>query len=167
VLYLSLHTLKHYGERLIWLADLRGLTGCWEAGDWERLMVRAGVLGQEKAVACILFLLADLLDYRPPLEARIPRAKTSLNRLEMGILKKRSAGRPLPQWSPLMLLSGGKALPTRLALAFESLFPRPEVLRQVFAGSRQSGVGPYYWKRVLQIVGAMRWRHDKHQIGNM
>jgi hypothetical protein len=160
VLYLSLHALKHYGERLIWLADIRGLIAGWNPCDWEKLGKRADAMGQQKAVACILFLLANLFDYQPPLEAQIPLGKTRLNRLERMILKKRSNGHPLPQWSPLLLLSGGKGLHKRLALGFETLFPRPEILRQVFADASQLSVRQIYWKRVRQIVGAMRLQSD-------
>jgi len=157
VLYLSLHALKHYGERLIWLADIRGLIAGWDPCDWEMLGERTDALGLQKAVACILFLLANLFDYQPPLEAQIPLGKTRLNRLERMILKKRSYGHPLPQWSPLLLLSGGKGLRKRLALGFETLFPRPEILRQVFADASQLSVRQIYWKRVRQIAGAIRW----------
>ena len=160
VLYLSLHALKHYGERLIWLADVRGLIAGWNPCDWERLGERADAMGQQKAVACILFLLANLFDYQPPLEAQIPLAKTCLNRLERMILNQRSKGHPLPQWSPLLLLSGGQGLRKRLALGFETLFPRPEILRQVFADASQLSVRQIYWKRVRQIVGAIRLQSD-------
>jgi hypothetical protein len=76
------------------------------------------------------------------------------------ILEKRSNGHPLPQWSPLLLLSGGKGLRKRLALGFETLFPRPEILRQVFADASQLSVRQIYWKRVRQIVGAIRLQSD-------
>jgi hypothetical protein len=76
------------------------------------------------------------------------------------ILEKRSNGHPLPQWSPLLLLSGGKPLRKRLTVGFETLFPRPEILRQVFADASQLSVRQIYWKRVRQLAGAISWQND-------
>ena len=156
MLYLSLHVLKHYGERLIWLVDIRELTAGWNLCDWERLAERAGVMGQQKAVACILFLLTNLFDYQPQPVAQILLGKTRLNRLEKMILNKRSNGHPLPQWSPLLLLSGDKGLHKRLAIGIETLFPKPEILRQVFANYPDLKDWQLYWKRALQLLGAIR-----------
>ena len=156
MLYLGLHALKHCAERLIWLADIRALIADWTPLDWAGLVKRAGAMGQQKAVACILFLLADLFSCRPPSGTRVPPGTTRLNRLEKRILKKRAQGHALPQWSPMLLLSGDKGLRRRLMFGFESLFPRPEILRQVFAGHPQLKDWQLYWKRTLQLLAAIK-----------
>ena len=155
VLYLSLHVLKHYADRLIWLVDIRGLIADWTPSDWEMLMKRARVLGQEKAVACILFLLTDLFDNPLPPEAQAALEKIGLNPLERMLLKKRSNGHALPAWSPLLLFTAGKGLYRRVVFGFETLFPRPRILRQVFSNYPDLKTWQLYWKRVLQLLG---WR---------
>ncbi|MBW2428796.1 MAG: nucleotidyltransferase family protein [Deltaproteobacteria bacterium] len=156
VLYLILHALKHNVSRLIWLADIKNLIAPWQRSDWETLMKRARDLGLQKAVACIFFLFANLFDYYPPLESGAARQSMRLNVLEKMILKNREKGNPLPEWSPLLLFSAGQGLPRRLAFAFESLFPRREILRQVFVDYPDLKDWQLYWKRALQLLGAIK-----------
>jgi hypothetical protein len=53
------------------------------------------------------------------------------------------------------LLSSGKSWRTRFRVILESLFPRPEILRQVFAEPPGRNTWALYWRRVLQISGAL------------
>ena len=156
VLYLSLHALKHNVSRLIWLADIWNLSGSWQRSDWDGLMQRANDLGLAKALASIIFLLADLFECHPPLGSRTALESMRLNVLEKMILQKRAQGNPLPEWSPLLLFTAGKGLHKRLAFGVESLFPRPEILRQVFADHPGLKDWQLYWKRALQLLGAVK-----------
>jgi hypothetical protein len=76
----------------------------------------------------------------------------SLNRLEKLVLQKRLDGKPLPVWSPLLFFTTGKSFRKKAVFVLESLFPRPEVLRQVFANTPDLKVWQLYLKRALQIV---------------
>jgi len=155
VIYLILHLLKHGVERLIWLVDIMRLVSRWGAYDWDGFLVRAGGLEQERAVSLVFSLLADLFGYEPAapvlrlLERREPQA------LERAILRRRVPGRLLPAWAHLVLLSSGKDWQTRLLFILESLFPRPEILRQSFPDLPEDGRWALYWRRVLQISGAL------------
>jgi len=156
VLYLGLHTIKHFAERLIWLVDIKGLTGDWRSADWEALRRRAHELGLTRVMPQILFLLKELLDYRLPSDGPAILEVTNLNMLEKAILKKRKNTDSLPGWSQFVLLPAGKGIPKKLAFFFETLFPRPEILRQVFAGSPYLKTWQLYWKRGLQLLGFNR-----------
>jgi len=79
VLFLSLHALKHYVSRLIWLVDIKSLLARWKRSDWEALMNRARELGQEKALSYIFLLLVHLFDFHLPLEARQFRPESESN----------------------------------------------------------------------------------------
>ena len=153
VLYLGLHTIKHFAERLIWLVDIKGLVRDWKSADWEALKLRAHELGLTKVMPQILFLLKDLLDYRLPPDGRAMLKETSLNILEKAILIKRKHADSLPGWSQLVLLPAGKGILKKLAFFFETLFPRPEILRQVSAGSPNLKTWQLYWRRGLQLLG--------------
>ena len=156
VLYLGLHTIKHFAERLIWLVDIKGLTGDWRSADWEALRRRAHELGLTRVMPQILFLLKDLLDYRLPSDGHAILEVTNLNMLEKAILKKRKNTDWLPGWSQFVLLPAGKGIPQKLAFFFETLFPHPEILRQVFAGSPNLKTWQLYWRRGLQLLGINR-----------
>jgi len=71
-------------------------------------------------------------------------------------LNRRIEGRPIPTWAQLMMISNGRGMRERLSFFIETLFPRPEVMRQVFANTPQLSVPQLYWRRVLQLMGFSR-----------
>lgn len=157
IIYLSLHMIKHYADRLIWLVDLKNLLLDWQAVDWELLHARAKELGQENAFDYSMILLTQLFDFREPVAAPENLDFNRLNRLEKMILENRLNGKPLPSWSPMLLFTSGKGFSKKAAFIFESLFPRPEILRQVFANTSNIKVWQLYLKRALQLVGHVKF----------
>jgi len=156
VLYLSLHALKHNVDRLIWLVDIKSLVNDWKRSDWEALMNRARELGQEKTVSYIFFLLLHLFDVQPPKQVRQFLERKRPHLLEKKVLAERIKGHSLPIWAPLVLFSSGKGLQKGFSLVFETLFPRPEILRQVFVDSPDRKVWQLYCMRVLQLFGMIK-----------
>jgi hypothetical protein len=153
VIYLSLHVLKHYANRLIWLVDIKSLLARWDEGDWVDFMNRVKDLGQERTVSYVLFLLSRLLDFHPPPNVKRLVQGQRLRAFEKNILRKRINGESLPLWGPVFLFSSGMGLRNRLQFMFQSIFPNPEILRQVFAGSPGLKVWELYLKRILQFFG--------------
>jgi hypothetical protein len=156
VLYLSLHTLKHNVDRLIWLVDIKNLLADWKRSDWGGLMNRARELGQEKTIQYIFFLLLNLLDFRLPMEARQLLERKRLHFLEKKVLRERAKRDSLPVWAPLLLFSTGRGLQKHISFFMENLFPRPEILRQVFTDFPDCKVWHLYWKRVVQLIGMIK-----------
>ena len=136
--------------------DLRNLLQDWQASDWGPLVTRCKELGQENAVDYIMFLLTQLFDLREPIAAPDSLDLNRLNRLEKMILENRLHGKPLPVWSPMLLFTSGKNFSKKAAFIFESLFPRPEILRQVFANAPDLKIWQLYLKRALQLVGHVK-----------
>jgi hypothetical protein len=156
ILYLSLHAFKHCANRLIWLADVKNLIVDWKTADWQALFDRARQLGQVNAIHCILFLIGHLFDFKPPAGIQTMVEGHRIGYLESAILNKRLNGQPLPAWAPVVLLTAGKALPKRLAFIVENLFPRPPILRQIFARAPDLKIWQLYLKRALQLVGMVK-----------
>jgi hypothetical protein len=156
VIYLSLHAIKHYADRLIWLVDLKNLLQDWQSSDWELLRTRCKELGQENAIDFILILLTQLFDLRKSITAPVSLDVNHLNQLEKMVMENRLNGKPLPSWSPMLLLTSGKGFSKKAAFIFESLFPRPEILRQVFANTPDLKIWQLYLKRALQLVGQVK-----------
>jgi hypothetical protein len=151
VLYLSLHTFKHCAGRLVWLVDIKNLITGWQISNWKALFDRAGELGQASIVCYMLYLMGHLFNLKPPADIQAAVAGRSLTRLERVILEKRLNGRPLPDWAPLLLFTAGKNLMTRVYFVFETLFPRPPVLRQIFIRTPDFKTWQLYLKRALQL----------------
>jgi hypothetical protein len=155
VLFLSLHALKHNVSRLVWIADIKSLLADWKSSDWEALINRARELDQEKTLVFIFFLLG-LFDFQLPQEASQLLERKRLRFLEKKALEERIKRDSLPIWSPLLLISSGKGLKARFSFILETLFPRPEILRQVFPDSRESKAWKLYFKRIVQLFGFIR-----------
>jgi hypothetical protein len=151
VIYLMVHAVKHNLERLIWLADIQRLTAAWQVSDWEGLRQRARQLGQERVPALLAYLRQALFGMRTS------AAATAGLRLSAGqryLLRMRKKG-PLPKWSSLALLAAGNPI-RQLEFALESMFPRPEILRQVFVDRLDLSDGRLYGLRVRQLLGMMK-----------
>jgi hypothetical protein len=151
VIYLTVHAVKHNLERLIWLADVQRLTAAWQASDWEELRQRARQIGQERVPALLAYLRQELFGMSTPAAAT---AGLTLSAGQRYLLRMRKRG-PLPKWSSLALLTAGNRV-RQLEFALESMFPRPEVLRQVFADRRDLSDWQLYGLRVRQLLGMMR-----------
>ncbi len=156
VLYLSLHAFKHRVEKLIWLVDIKRILERWNAVDWERLVRRAEDLGQKKILVYIFFLLERVFHFRIPQGALKLLQKKRLSPLEKKILRGRVKKESLPLWGPVLLFSSQLGPGKRFAFFFENLFPRTEVLRQVFPSPPDLKPWQLYLKRVLQLLGMLK-----------
>ena len=152
IIYLSLHAFKHNLDRLIWLLDVKNLLARWEASDWAALSNRTKELGVEHVVSYILFYMDRLFEWRLSPEARAIYEDTKLGYLENHILHKRLLGKPLPAWGSLLILPADKDLFRRVSFILENLFPRPQVLRQIFAKPPDFHAWPLYLKRARQLL---------------
>jgi Uncharacterised nucleotidyltransferase len=155
VLYLTLHAFKHRVDRLIWLVDIKRILEHWKTAEWERLVRRAEDLGQAKSLLYIIFLLDQGFHFRISQDAVELLQKKSLGPLEKEILRRRVKKGSLPIWGPLLLFSSQLGPGKRLAFFFESLFPRTEVLRQVFPSPPDLKPWQLYGKRALQLLGML------------
>jgi len=156
VLYLGLHALKHNAERMIWLVDIHGLVAGWGPHDWEDLADRARELGLERPLAYILFLLTHLCDFRIPDEAHALLAREAPRSFARMALMRIVQRKSMPPWVPLFVMSSGKGIRRRFPFILENLFPRPEILRQVFADAPGGRMWRLYGKRLLQLIEMLR-----------
>jgi len=153
---LSLHAFKHRADRLIWLVDIKRILERWNDDDWERLVHRSEELGQENSLRYIFYLLEQVFHFSmPPIVLKLLQKKR-LSSLERKILRERVTKGALPLWGPVLLFSSQLGLGKRLAFFFETLFPRTEVLRQVFPSPSSLKPWQLYGKRALQLLGMLR-----------
>ena len=152
VLYLFLHALKHHMNRLIWLVDIKGILEHWNRSDWEALMNRAKELGQEKTLSYLFFILVRLFEFQLTPQAQQLMAKKRLHLLEKKVLRERIRGDSLPLWAPVFLFSSEKGLRKRFSFIVESIFPKPEIMRQMFADSSDRKIWQLYFMRVLEFI---------------
>ena len=155
VLYLGLHAMKHNLDKLIWLVDIKFLVADYQASDWQAVISRAAEMDQEKSILYVAYLLQHLLEFRFAPEVRRTLQRVDLNWIEKKVLDRKIKKGALPLWAPLVLFSIGKGVRRRFAFILETLFPRPEILRQVFAGSPARKDWQLYLMRVLQLFAKL------------
>lgn len=159
-LYLGLHLLKHRASRLIWLVDLKTLAGKWEEPEWEALLKRAKDLGQERTLAYLFYLLGQVLRFPAPQYGdTLPRLRI----LEKWVLQPRTRGKALAPWGPAFLYASATGPIRGIPMLFESLFPRTEVLKQMFPDSRHLGRLRLCLKRTAQLA-VMATRQNERRI---
>jgi hypothetical protein len=156
IIYLSLHAFKHNLNRLIWLVDIKNLLKGWKPSDWAALAKRSRELGIKHVVRYILFYLDHLFGCELPADTRTIYEYRKIGYLERYILRKRLIEKPLPVWGSLILLPFDKSLYRRVSFFLENLFPRPQVLRQVFVKTPDFSAWQLYLKRALQILAHTR-----------
>jgi hypothetical protein len=156
VLYLSLHAFKHCAGRLIWLVDIKHLITGWQTSNWKALFDRAEEWGQVSIVYDMLYLIRHLFNLKLPADIQAMVEGRRLAWLDRVTLRKRLNGRPLPDWAPLLLFTSGKGLTARMSFVFETLFPRPPILRQIFSATPNFKTWQLYLKRAFQLVGMVR-----------
>jgi hypothetical protein len=81
-------------------------------------------------------------------------AGPALSAVQRYLLRMRRKG-PLPKWSSLALLTTGHPV-RQIEFALESMFPRPEVLRQVYAQRPDLSDRQLYGRRVRQLLGMVK-----------
>jgi hypothetical protein len=156
VLYLALHSFKHRVDRLIWLVDIKRIVEHWNTPDWERLVHRAEDLGQTKTLLYIFFLLERIFHFSTPQAVLGLLRNKGLGPLEKEILRGRLKKGSLPLWGPVLLFSSQLGPGNRLAFLFENLFPRTDILRQVFPSPADLKPWQLYGRRALQLLGMLK-----------
>jgi len=147
VLYLGLHALKHNVDRLIWLVDIRRLLALMPEEGIRRLMDRANAVGLNRQMGYVGYLIERLLGEKTVLGAW---AET-VGPLASWVLRRRDHGSQLPAWSPLVFFTAGKDLRLGAAMIWEMLFPREDVLRQIFADTPSAPLWRLYARRLVQF----------------
>jgi len=159
VLYLCLHLLKHYADRLIWLVDILKLTTLWQDEDWRTLCRRAHYLGHVKAMR-VVFLLADRLFASHLSERGGGAAVVRFNFMDRRLLAMWGRDARLPEWSPLVFLAPSKGSVAYGRYVWENLFPRRSVLQQVFDAEDDGRPWRLYGLRLKQLgLKALRSLH--------
>ena len=160
VVFACLHLLKHNASRLLWLLEIEALIQPFNEDDWSEVLERADAAGQRRALHQVAFLAGDLLSpagssaREPAPTSNFPASLADgapLGRLERRALALRRARGALPAWGPLLFFSAQRSFRERATSIFETLFPRPTVLRQIFE-DRTSSIATLYFKRFWQLL---------------
>lgn len=145
----SLHLMKHNADRLIWLIEINERIDRLEEPRWQDLVALFDLMGQRRSLDRVAFLANLLLPHTAAPRLRRWAERDAPGMFERRALTRRRTRGALPVWGPLMFFSapGSKA---RATAAFETLLPRPRVLRQVFEDAETSA-----WRLYVRRIGQL------------
>ncbi len=152
ILLLSQHCMKHSFSKLIWLVDVLKLIMNKDIMFWAALIKRANYLGQGKSVSYTFYLLDRIFSRRPTPGSGFEDPFYSLSRLERGILEAKASGKSIEFIGPIMSMSCVQGFRNKVALGWESLFPRDEIVKEKIIGILKVKNVFYYPPRFFKIV---------------
>lgn len=149
---LAAHALKHSYSRLIWLADLHECLVEWsKTGNWWQEMVeRARFFRQERAVLYPLILVGRIFDLQIPFW--IKRELGELGMLEKHLIRLKLRGFSSNELCIALWLFNIKGIGKKLKFIKENLFPKDEIMAQIFDKSSQTTKASAYAKRIGQGI---------------
>jgi len=155
ILLLSQHCIKHSFSKLIWLVDILKLIKNKDVMFWAALLKRSIHLGQGKSFSYTLYLLDRIFSVRPTTGPGSEDLSHSLSRLERGILEAKANGESLEFMGPIMSMSCVQGFSNKVALGWESLFPKDELVRHEIIGALKGKNVFYYPLRFLKIIASL------------
>jgi hypothetical protein len=150
-LLLGLHLLKHNADRLLWLIELNELVEMFDDEEWRRLLALADEMRQPASVHQVAFLCRLLLGDNASSRFVELDDEAELSRFHSAVLARRASKGALPLWGPLVFFSSQGGFRSRVVSVLETLFPRPEILRQIFRDAHTS-IWRLYFRRFGQLV---------------
>lgn len=141
---LCAHALKHSYSRLIWLVDLYELLTelTREADGWEGVVERALSWRQERTVLYSLLMLEGILWLRVPEWVRRELGSEGMGLVERHLIRLKLKGFSSDQLCNALWLCCIKGFPCKVRFLRETLFPRDEIMAQIFPedqGKRRMG----------------------------
>jgi hypothetical protein len=149
---LSAHALKHSYSRQIWLADLNeSLQGCIsDSCEWEKLMERIYFWRQERVVLYALLLVEGMFGLKVPQSVKDYLRVSRLNALEKHLIRLMLEGFSSAHLCNILWPFNIKGLGNQLMFAKETIFPRGEIMTQIFP--HNSSTKAIYVKRTLSGI---------------
>lgn len=164
IVALAAHALKHGYSRLIWLADLHEslLELTKEARGWDRVVERARFWKQKGVVLYALILVQRIFSLKVPTWVKDGLGIRSLTTLEKRILFLFFRGVHSPSLSGALWLFNIRGLRNRLKFIRETVFPREEIMSQIFPRSSGTVKRQDYLTRLID-TSALLYR-NLHQF---
>jgi len=132
---LSAHLVKHSFERLIWAVDIKELIKSSRGGiDFPCLLEEAQRFNLLKPLLYTMTYLKEVMELE--LEGKetvyFEKMRRGFNPIERGILRLLTQGEKLERFGDLLLACSAPRLRERFVFLWETSFPRPQVIGEVF-----------------------------------
>ena len=151
---LAAHALKHSYSRLIWLADLHEFLIKWTKNNngWKKVIERSRFWQQDKVVLYALIFMERIFGLRPPFWVKSELDIQQLSTFERHLIRLKVRGFSSNELCIGLWLFNLKGAGKKMEFIKETLFPKDEVMAQIFpSDSRRARISAYP-KRIWQIL---------------
>ncbi|MFC1824794.1 nucleotidyltransferase family protein [Thermodesulfobacteriota bacterium] len=155
IIALAAHALKHGYSRLIWLVDLHESLLKIEGGgeeSWAKLVQRTKDWRQDRVVLYALIQIEDFFGLRVPFKAKRDLGLHRLNMVEKHGLRLKIRGSSLNEFSILLSLFSVRGFGSKIKFLLENLFPRRQIMSQIFPRDTHVVKRTDYFKRLFNIA---------------
>ncbi len=133
---LSFHLLKHQYDRLIWLVDIAEIVKTYKSmQDWQDLIAYSQKILGDRILLYSLILTKRLINADVPEQVLTLLGKNDLSPVEKYLLRLKLVHAPIGTLANLLLISQMRGTDKKIRFLKENLFPRPEVMNQIFPDS--------------------------------
>jgi hypothetical protein len=148
------HLQKHSYSRLIWFVDIMNIMEHYgERLDRPKMVSRAREFNLQKPLYFSLMFLQEVFDYRPASELTGDLLDEELGLVEERLLSALLTGAKLDRVGDFLYMCSIKTITRKLLFLKETVFPKREVMMQVFGFSNPLAIGFCYLVRFFQSLG--------------
>lgn len=147
---LAAHALKHGYSRLIWLCDLHEwlLEHALTLESWKNLVNRSRFWTQQRIVLYALLLVESVFDFKVPSRVKNELGCKKLSRLERYLLSQKAGGISLNTLCLVLWFYNIEGVKNKFRFIRETLFPRDEIMEQIFFKSAEKSRRARYKERI-------------------
>jgi hypothetical protein len=161
---LAAHALKHSYSMIIWLVDLHEFLLKWAHNNngWGKIIERAQFWHQEKVVLYALILVEKIFELEVPLWVKQDLEIQRLTILEKHLLRLKFRGFSSNELCIGLWLCNIKGAGRKFKFMKEMMFPRNEIMTQLFDQGSQATKKSIYLKRAMDII--VKLGENVHQV---
>ena len=162
---LAAHALKHSYSRLIWLVDLHESLLKWvrNPDGWEGIVERTQFWQQEKVVLYSLIQMERIFDLKVPLWVKHDLGIQRLNILEKHLIRLKLRGFSSEELCYGLWLCNIKGAGRKFSFFRETIFPRDDIMAQIFPPKSGTGNRLVYPKRIINAVISL-WKNLRQAL---
>ena len=154
IIALAAHALKHNYSRLIWIADIHECLLKWTDNtfSWEAFLERAAFWHQERVALYSLILVENIFKLKIPLWVKRELGIGKMGLLEKHLIRLRLRGFSSDALCLGLWLCNIREFRKKMEFITETLFPKDEIMDQIFNKNSRKMKASIYAKRMGQAL---------------
>lgn len=154
IIALAAHALKHSYSRLIWIADIHECLLKWTGNTdrWKAFVERTLFWHQERSILYALILVENIFRMKIPFWVKRRLGIEKLGLLERHLIRLKIRGFSSDELCIVLWLFHIKGFRKKMEFIKETIFPKDDIISQIFEKDTRKSKASLYAKRVGQVL---------------